>query len=295
MRQEFLNDVPLLVEVARQKSFTKAAEVLGMGVSTLSRRIKLLEERMGVLLFYRDTRNVEPTDNGAYLLDRCGFVLDEVHNAYDSVMMNMQKPSGLIRICMFLDLYDDRPFKDALLDFAAMWPDIQIDLTFVEHPVDMRTDPYDVAFLIGPSIAPSMVVRKLLTIEPFLYASPRLLERYFMPEEPADLLGLPCIVLQRFGNHWPMHDGKRQVTVEVQPRYSFGSVELCREFALAGHGVALLRKEKAEPDEKAGRLVRLLPGWSGGFVHDVYLVTGSNQLPQRVRLFVDHVLSCLER
>ncbi|WP_338669815.1 LysR family transcriptional regulator [Pseudodesulfovibrio methanolicus] len=295
MRQEFLNDVPLLVEVARQKSFTKAAEVLGMGVSTLSRRIKLLEERMGVLLFYRDTRNVEPTDNGAYLLDRCGFALDEVHNAYDAVMMNMQKPSGLIRICMFLDLYDDRHFKDALLDFAATWPDIQIDLTIVEHPVDMRTDPYDVAFLIGPSIAPSLVARKLLTIEPFLYASPRLLERYPMPQEPGDLHGLPCIVLQRFGNRWPMHDGKRQVTVEVQPRYSFGSVEMCREFALAGHGVALLKKEKAEPDETAGRLVRVLPGWSGGFVHDVYLVTGSNQLPQRVRLFVDHVLPSLGR
>lgn len=286
--QEFLTDVPLLVEVARQKSFTKAAEKLGIGVSTLSRRIKLLEERMGVLLFYRDTRNVEPTDNGAYLLDRCGFILDEVQNAYESVMLNMQKPSGLIRICMFLDLYDDRPFKDALLDFAARWPDIQIDLTFVEHPVDMRTDPYDVAFLIGPSIASPLIARKLLTIEPFLYASPRLLERYPMPREPGDLHDLPCIVLQRFGSRWPMHDGKRQVTVEIQPRYSFGSVEMCREFALAGHGVALLRKEKAAPDEAAGRLVRVLPGWSGGFVHDVYLVTGSNQLPQRVRLFVNH-------
>ncbi|EGB14442.1 transcriptional regulator, LysR family [Pseudodesulfovibrio mercurii] len=289
MSREFFNDVPLLVEVARRKSFTKAAETLGMGVSTLSRRIKLLEERMGVLLFYRDTRNVEPTDNGAYLLDRCGYILDEVQNAYDSVVLNMQKPAGLIRICMFLDLYDDRPFKDALMDFAVKWPDIQMDLTFVEHPVDMRTDPFDVAFLIGPSIALPLIARKLLTIEPFLYASPALLERYSMPLEPGDLRRLPCIVLQRFGNRWPMHDGTRQVTVEVQPQYSFGSVEMCREFALAGHGVALLRREKAEPDERAGRLIRLLPDWSGGFVHDVYLVTGSNQLPQRVRLFVDHI------
>jgi transcriptional regulator, LysR family len=62
--QEFLNDVPLLVEVARQKSFTKASEILGIGASTLSRRIKLLEERMGARLFYRDTRNVELTENG---------------------------------------------------------------------------------------------------------------------------------------------------------------------------------------------------------------------------------------
>lgn len=290
MMQDFLNDMPLLVEVARQKSFSKAAEKLGIGVSTLSRRIKLLENRMDVLLFYRDTRNVELTDSGAYLLDRCGFVLDEAKKAYDSVVMNMQKPSGLVRICMFLDLYDGL-FRKVLLEFAANWPEIQMELTFMEQPVDMRTDPFDVAFVTGVPIAPALVARKLMTINPFLYASPKLLERYPLPEEPTDLHRLPCIVLQRFGRRWPMHNGSRQVTVEVEPQYSFSSVEMCRDFLLAGHGVAMIRKERAEADEQAGRLVRLLPDWSGGFVHDVNLVMGSSELPQRVRLFVDHVLS----
>jgi DNA-binding transcriptional LysR family regulator len=291
MIQGFLNDIPLLVEVARQKSFTNAAEILGISASTLSRRIKLQEERMGVLLFYRDTRNVELTDNGVYLLDRCGFILEEARKAYDAVVWNMQKPSGLIRVCMFQDLYD-KLLKDVLIDFAAKWPDIQMELTFVEHPVDMRTDPYDAAFLIGPSIAPPLIARKLMTVEPFLYASPGLFERYPMPEEPNDLHQLPCIVLQRFGKRWPMYKGDRQVTVEVQPKYSFSSVEMCRDFILAGHGAALLRKELAEPDEKAGRLVRLLSDWSGGFSHDVSLVTGSGQLPRRVRVFVDHMQAC---
>jgi DNA-binding transcriptional LysR family regulator len=278
--QDFLNDVPLLVEVARQKSFTKAAETLGIGVSTLSRRIKLLEARMGVLLFYRDTRNVEPTDNGAYLLDRCGYILDEVQKTYESVVGNMQNPSGLIRICMFQDTYEHL-LKDALLDF-------------VEHPVDMRTDPYDVAFLIGPSIAPSLVARKLLTVEPYLYASPELFKRYPVPEAPHDLDRLPCIALQRFGRRWPMHNGDQQVTVEIHPQYTFSSVEMCRDFALAGLGIAMVRKGRAEEDEKAGRLVRVLPDWSGGFAHDVHLVMGSSQLPQRVRLFVDHILDSVQ-
>ncbi|WP_316897147.1 LysR family transcriptional regulator [Pseudodesulfovibrio indicus] len=289
MVPEFLNDVPLLVEVARRKSFTKAAESLGIGVSTLSRRIKLLEERMGVLLFYRDTRNVELTDNGAYLLDRCGFILDETRKAYDSVVGNMQKPSGLIRVCMFRDLYE-RLLKNAILDFAATWPDIQMELTFVEQPVDMRTDPYDVAFLIGSNIAPSLVARKLVTIEPHLYAAPSLLERYPLPREPGDLSGLPCIVLQRFGCRWPMHNGERQVFVEVQPQYSFSSVGVCLDFTLAGHGVGMIRGRDAESAEQSGRLVRVLPDWSGGFVHDVSMVTGSSQLPRRVRLFMDHIL-----
>jgi len=138
--QDFLTDVPLLVEVARHKSFAKAAETLGIGASTLSRRVRLLEQRMGVLLFYRDTRNVDLTPNGAALLERCEFILSESQKAYDAVVMNMQKPSGLIRISMFRDLFNQQ-MKDALIGFAAQWPDIRIDLTFAENPVDLRADP----------------------------------------------------------------------------------------------------------------------------------------------------------
>ncbi len=286
--QDFLNDIPLLVEVARQKSFTKAAEKLNIGTSTLSRRIKQLEERMGAVLFYRDTRNVELTDNGQILLDRCEFILEESQRTYDSVVNNMKNISGLIRICMFRDLYD-RNMKKALIEFADNYPDIRIDLTCVEHPVDLRTEPYDVAFLIGPSIAPPLIARKLLRIEPFIYASPDLFKRFPIPTTPEDLHQVPCIVLERFGSRWPMFDGKRQVTIQIQPRYTFSSVDICRDFALAGHGLTLIRRQEAEPYEKAGRLIKILPQWCGGFEHDVHVVTGSPQLPQRIRLFLEHV------
>lgn len=291
--QSFLNDVPLVVEVARQKSFSRAAEILGIGASTLSRRIKLLEERMGVLLFYRDTRNVEPTDNGLLLLERCEFILEEANKAYEAIVWNMQNPAGLLRIGIFRDLYDSH-LKQGIVDFAARWPDIRMDLSFVEHAVDMRTDPYDVAFLMSPFIAPPLVARKLMTIKPLLYASADFLARHQQPQSPKDLHQLPCIVLERFGNRWPMSDGEREIIVELQPKYTFSTVEMCRDFCLAGHGVALLRDLTALPDEQAGRLVRVLPEWTG-MEHDVCMVTGSSQLPRRVRLFVDHMLSLYGR
>lgn len=286
--QDFLNDIPLLVEVARQKSFTKASEILGIGASTLSRRIKQLEERMGAILFYRDTRNVELTDNGQLLLERCEFILEETQRTYDSVLNNMKKPSGLIRVCMFRDLYDMN-MKKAMLAFADKYPEIKIAMTSVEHPVDLRTEPYDVAFLIGPSIAPPLVARRLLRIEPFIYASPEFLERYPMPVVPEDLYQLPCIVLERFGRRWPMFNGKRQITIKIQPKYTFSSIGICIDFALAGHGLALIRRQEATPFEKEGRLVKVLPDWCRGFEHDVHAVTGSSQLPQRVRLFLNHI------
>jgi len=106
---DFLNDLPLLVEVARQKSFTRAAEILDIGASTLSRRIRLLEKKMGVLLFYRDTRNVELTPSGSFMLERCEFILDEAKRTYDSLVLDLREPSGLLRICMYADTYNQQP------------------------------------------------------------------------------------------------------------------------------------------------------------------------------------------
>jgi LysR substrate binding domain. len=86
-----------------------------------------------------------------------------------------------------------------------------------------------------------------------------------------------------------MHNNQRHVTIEVEPHFSFSSVDMCLDFALAGHGVTLLRRQEGEPHEKAGRLVKVLPEWSGGFEHDVHMVTGSTEHPRRLRLFLDHI------
>ena len=90
----FLNDIPLLLEVSRQKSFTKAADILGIGASTLSRRIRQAEERMGVPLFYRDTRNVELTEHGARLVERCEFIVEEARKAQDALLDRLLAAHG---------------------------------------------------------------------------------------------------------------------------------------------------------------------------------------------------------
>ena len=289
---EFLNDMPLFVEVARQKSFSRASELLEIGLSTLSRRIKLLERRIGVPLFYRTTRSVELTTAGAMLYEHCVFVLAEAENAYEAVVSNMSKPAGLIRVCTFADTY---PLFGSLFSaFIAQWPDISMNVIFKEKRVDLFSAPYDVAFLIGPVANPELVARKLFTIDPYLYASPALFERWPMPVVPEDIHKLPCIGLDRFGNTWTLTKGETEATLVIQPRFTFSSSGLCREFAVAGHGVAMLRSALAESDEKSGALIRLLPEWRGP-VHDMYMVTGPGQLPRRIRLFMDYMLHAFAR
>ena len=280
-----LRDMPLFVEVAKQKSFSKAAENLDMYVSTLSRRIAGLENDLGVPLFLRSTRTVELTESGKTLFERCEYILMETDNAREAVVGNMTGLAGPVRLSIPEYLYHAL-LHGVFSRFAAIWPDIRLSVNFNEDPVDLMTQPYDIDFRAGPLEDSTLKARKMLRIEPCMYASPKLFESYPLPEKPGDLRFVPCICFSRIGPVWAMEKGRRRVSVPVKVTHTFGSIFLCYEFALAGHGVAMVRKHLGAEDEKNGKLIRVLPEWSGP-CHDMFLVTAGGQTPRRVKVFVD--------
>lgn len=286
-----LRDLDLFAAVALCKSFSKAAEQLDMYVSTLSRRIAVLEKEMGVSLFLRNTRNMELTESGKVLLERSEFILAEAESAWEAVVQNMTRPAGLVRVSMSEDAYHGL-LRGVLSAFAGEWPDIRLSVHFNERPVDFLTEPYDIDLRESPLVESGLSARKLLTIDPGIYASPALLKRCPMPQTPQDILGMPSIVLERIGNIWPLSRGNERQTLHIRPAYSFSSITMCREFALAGRGVFLFRKDSAALDESGGRLVRLLPEWSGP-VHKLYIVMPGGQLPRRISVFVDYLVKAV--
>ena len=286
-----LRDLPLFAAVASCKSFSKAAEQLDMYVSTLSRRIAILEKEMGVPLFLRNTRTMELTESGKVLLERSEYILAEAESAWEAVVRNMTRPAGLVRVSMSEDTYHGL-LRGLLSDFAKEWPEIRLCIHFNERHVDLLTEPYDVDLRETPFPDSELKARKIWTIDPGVYAAPTLLESYPVPEVPQDLLRMPCIALERIGTLWPLTRGEEKEVVHVRPAHSFTSIALCREFALAGRGVLLLQKSMAAQDEKNGALVRLLPEWSGP-CHDIYVVMHGGQLPRRTRVFVDYLVEAV--
>ena len=103
--ERMLRDLPLFVEVARQKSFTRAAENLDLPLSTVSRRIIALESELGVRLFLRSSRKVELTEMGVQFFDRCSTVVADAEAAWEELSHNMQGPSGKVRLSLPMDLY----------------------------------------------------------------------------------------------------------------------------------------------------------------------------------------------
>ncbi|MDL2216545.1 LysR family transcriptional regulator [Desulfovibrio sp. OttesenSCG-928-M14] len=284
--EKLFRDIPLFVEAAKQKSLTRAAESLDMPLSTLSRRILAMEKELGLPLFYRSARKLELTQNGQALYERCRFVVAEAGAALEEAVRNMKSPKGRVRLSMPLDLYHGY-LSGALSAFALLWPDIHMQVHLSQRWVDLLTEPFDLDIRIGPLPDSDLIVRKIGSLKPGLYASPKLLEFYAEPQKPADLADLPCIGFVHHGDVWSLSSGEVTEHVTIRAVHTVNTPSVALEFMLAGLGIGWLAVPKAVAYEESGQLLRLLPDWRPPGGVDISVVTPARQMPHRVRLFVD--------
>lgn len=281
-----MKDMSLFVEVATYKSFSQAADSLNMPVSTLSRRITLMEKDLGVRLFNRNSRTVKLTDAGSIYFDRCKFIVTEAKEAREALLHSVTSPTGTVRVsapanfCQFM--------SGSLISFAKKYPTIRLHLQENENWSDLVTDRFDLEIRIGKLPDSSLIARFLTKFHLGLFSAPELFTTYEMPKHPQDLLHLPCISLRQ-QPHWTfIKDG---VTEEVffNPIYQFNSGHAIRNFTLAGLGISHLPLDIARNHVRQGRLIPILEDWQFP-EKPVYIVMPSKKLPVRVSLFVDHLI-----
>lgn len=279
--------LPLFHEVAKLKSFTKAAQHLEMGVSTLSRRIRILEKQMGVQLFRRDTRNVELTTAGAMLLERSEFIIRGAEDAYEALHRDLSEVCGQIRISIHPDIYHDY-LAAALTDFAARWPDIRLKIIISERATGPGMPPNDMDIRFEAPADTSLSIHKVLTGSPRLYASPELFLCRPWPKTPHDIQTAPCIHMYGKKPVWTFFRRGEKEEVAVQSLHIFNSMRLCHDFALAGLGICFLFPASATKSEKSGRLIQVLPEWSGP-ASEVYIALKDRRIPKRIALLTEHI------
>ena len=231
-----LHDMALFVEVARTGNFSRASTKLGVPGATLSRRIAAMERQFGVRLLDRTTRKVALSDAGQRYFERCAHLVDEARLAQEALSETVNRPVGHVRVSMPVDL--GLTFIGPLLpDFARQYPGISLDLDLSPRFSDLVAEHVDVAIRLGEVAGDQLVVRRLGSIEQFLFASPGYLALHGHPEQPADLVEHACIT-----------------TASTQ--------QASQWLAERGMGIAGLSNKLAREAVSAERLVRVLPGWS---------------------------------
>lgn len=271
-----LNDLYYFVQTVDHGGFAAAARALGMPRSRLSRRIGLLEDRLGVRLVQRSTRRFSVTEIGQDYYRHCVAMLVEANAAQELIERSRNKPQGVVRLsCPPSLLYFQ--VGEMIARFMAECPDVEVHLDSTPRRVDVISEGIDIALRVRfpPLEESELVMRVLADSTQRLVASPVLLHALQRPLVPADLAGLPSLGWgpphQR--HEWCL-DGPDGATAQIpyRPRLITEDMVALRFAALRGIGVAQFPTMMVSGDLRGGTLVDVLPDWAprAGIVHAVF-------------------------
>jgi DNA-binding transcriptional LysR family regulator len=286
-----LNDLYFFSKVVEHQGFAAASRVLGIPKSTLSRRVSLLEERLGVRLLQRSTRRFAVTEVGQDYYRHCLAMVAEAEAAQETVERVQAEPQGLIRVScpVMLSLTSVAPLASR---FLVEYPRVQVQYEVTNRRVDVIEEGFDIALRVRmpPSDSTDLVMKVLGESTLLLVGSRALVDRLGRPQSPADLtrfesLGLSLAPSQQV---WQLTgpDGKVEV-VPHHPRLRTDEMMSLRQAALDSVGIVQLPDYIVAGDIASGKLEVLLPGWPSprAIIHAVF--PSRRGLVPAVRRFID--------
>lgn len=287
-----LNDIAVFAAVAQFESFSRAARALGMPVSTVSRKVTVLEEQLGVTLIQRTTRKLSLTVQGRVYYAECSEPLKQLHDAERVLSDAQRKPEGLLRITVPVTL-GQPPFFDFLSAFLKKYPEIEVDLLVSNMFVDLVAENIDVAVRFGELRDSTLVAQRIGKSTHFLVATPDYLDKHGVPLRPDDLRDHRCVLVNARNNEteWHLVNGDETARLHVTGSVSVHDIQAASAMTERGHGIGRLPPIFCDGLLASGKLLRVLPGWSAPdvFVHAIYPTR--RFLPLRLQVFLQELKS----
>jgi len=290
-----LNDIIVFTKVVETKSFTGAADVLGLPKSTVSRKLAQLEERLGVRLVQRTTRKLALTEIGEAYYERCSRIVSDIHAAEQLVTDMQSTPRGRLRITASVD-FSTRFLGTIVAEFLAEHPDINVEIEGTDRIVDLIDEGFDLAVRFGPMPESTLIARRLCALHLILCASPAYLAKRGTPsmidelDEHDHVLFTPTSRNQAWTLVGP---GDAAFEFGRPARFASNNFGAVVEVARAGGGIAMISEFMVSDDLKKGALVRVLPDWSTRATEAHAVYPARQNLPPRLTLFLDHLAKSL--
>ncbi|SDY30851.1 LysR family transcriptional regulator [Lysobacter enzymogenes] len=286
-----LEGLTVFLTVAEHRSFTRAAETLEVSTTAVSKAIRLLEKRHGVVLFQRTTRNVTLTETGAALHRRLRPAAIDIGNALAGLATFGQRPIGTLRLTV------SQPAMKLLIEpmipeFSRAFPEITLDFSVNEATVSLASNSYDAGIRLGESVEKDMVAIRLTPdLKWSVVGSPSYFSKKSPPKTPDDLREHECLVYrfvksgQRY--RWEFDWNGREVSIDVPSKVVVDDRTTLVRLAANGLGLAYVSQFEAAEELASGRLIPVLEQYiapSSGFF--LYFPTRTQDQP-KLRAFID--------
>ncbi|WP_262269838.1 LysR family transcriptional regulator [Microvirga yunnanensis] len=268
--------------VARYGGFGRAARAAGRPKATLSRRVADLEGSLNLRLFERGARALKLTEEGRALFERTGALLTELDETAAAIASGGDTPRGRLRISAPL-LFSQTAMGRLAAGFALKYPEVRLEITTEDRPVDMVEEGYDLVIRVNPDPDETLVGRIFLRDRLVVVASPNL-------SRPAGDLAVPAIV-RGTGDRvaaWSLMTPSGRSRLPVDPVLRLSSLVMVRDAVRAGVGVGRLPVSLVSHDLAAGTLVQ----WGAVEGADIALWTlypSRRLLSPRVSAFLDYL------
>jgi len=283
-----LADILTFVRAAEARSFTLAAERLGLSRSAVGKRVARLEERLGARLLHRTTRSITLSEEGWRFFDRCTSILAELDAAEADATARDATPKGCLRIDLPVS-FGRLHVLPVLLRFLEEWPDLEANITFSDRYVDVVEEGLDVAIRIGGATDSRLMTRILAQHQRVTCASPTYLARRGTPQTLEDLKRHDCLNFSHSGrpSEWFFRTDDGPLRLAVDGRMRLDNAEALRDAAVAGEGIGQLATFLIGDQLRSGRLVAVLTPFAAPGEPIRALYPSARHLSPRVRRFID--------
>ncbi|MCG3766121.1 LysR family transcriptional regulator [Vibrio cincinnatiensis] len=274
------------VAVAEARSFTHAAQRLSTSVANISRRVLQLEERLGVKLLVRTTRQVSLTEAGLVYYQQCRVLVDGLQQAEQAVTQMQHSPSGKIKVTAPVT-YGEQKIAPLLHDFLLHYPQLELELILTNQKLDLIEQGIDLAVRLGKLEDSSFMARKLNHRQLHVCASESYFSQFKRPIRLSELTEHHCLIGTY--DHWRFKEKgqSREVRVKGRVRCSSGMVLL--DAALKGMGLAQLPDYYVADYLADGRLIEVLADYRDDREGVWAMYPQNRHLSTKVRLLVDHL------
>jgi DNA-binding transcriptional LysR family regulator len=287
-----LAEMRVFVRAIERGTFAGAASDLGLTPSAVSKLIARLEGRLGVRLINRTTRKLSLTAEGQTYFHSGQRLVEAVDGLEHEVSASAGHPRGLLRVNTAVS-FGVQHLAPALIEFHQRYPEVRVNLSLTDRPVDLHTEQIDIGVRLGPLDDSSLMSRKITEIERALCASPGYVERFGAPQTAAELVGHRCIVFSSQGRaRWPFRTADGGVEqLQISGTFASDSLACILEWALQGAGIARLPDFMVAAPIRERKLIVLLaeehhPARTPAFA---VFPPGTQKIP-RVRAFLDFMV-----
>jgi DNA-binding transcriptional LysR family regulator len=285
---DHLTGMAVFAKVVETGTFTGAAKALGLSKGAVSKQVARLEDRLGARLLNRTTRRSSLTEVGSAFYERCRRIVAEAEEAELAVTRLHAEPRGTLRVNLPMS-FGLRHIAEALPDFMAAYPEINLDVTLDDRVVDVIDEGYDLVVRITDLPDSTLIARRIAPFRVATCAAPAYWDAHGRPRHPDDLRGHACLLYSYLSNlnEWRFRGSAGPIAVRVDGPLRGNNGDMLRAAAVAGRGIIHSPTFIVGADLQAGRLECVLTEFEEE-ARGIYAVYPQNRhLTAKVRAFVD--------